>query len=189
MTLREPLVTSVRYRGRRYRLRPSFDRVLAAYKVLQNEEFSQEERADIALSYIVKGRYPVSFDLLNTILESLKAIPTKAGDDDDTPVIDFDIDAPYIYAAFMQAYGIDLYEQQGKLHWQKYAALVASLPTDTRIADIMRIRSQKVPAITRHNREEVENLMRAKARYALPVKNPEKRFEDGLRKMILSMRK
>lgn len=189
MTLREPLVTSVRYRGRRYRLRPSFDRVLAAYKILQNEEFTHQERVDIALSYIVKGRYPISFDLLNAILEALKAIPTKGGDEDETPVIDFDIDAPYIYAAFMQAYGVDLYEEQGKLHWQKYAALIASLPTNTRMADIMRIRAEKVPAANRHNREEIENIMRAKARYALPVKNPEKKFENGLRKMILAMRK
>lgn len=50
-------------------------------------------------------------------------------------LIDYDIDADYIYAAFMQSYGIDLVEAD--LHWHKFLALVMALPEDTMMAKIM----------------------------------------------------
>lgn len=188
MTFREPLVTSVKYKHRRYTLKPSFDHVIAAYKILEDERLTESERVDVALFYLIDGKYPVDYGLLITIFDALKALPKASGDDGD-PVTDFDYDAPYIYASFMQAYGIDLYEQRGILHWQKFCALFASLPQDTRISEIINIRTRPVPEGNPHNRKEIESLMRAKALYRLPVKNPEKKFEDGLRKMVLSLRK
>lgn len=52
-------------------------------------------------------------------------------------------DADYIYSAFVQAYGIDLIDQQGKLHWSKFKALLGSLPKDTMFSQIMQIRGWK----------------------------------------------
>lgn len=49
-------------------------------------------------------------------------------------------DADYIYAAFMQTYRIDLIEEQGKLHWSKFKALLSGLPKDTMFSQIMQIR-------------------------------------------------
>jgi len=52
-------------------------------------------------------------------------------------------DANYIYASFFQAYGIDLIEQQGKLHWEKFQALLAGLPKDTKFKEVLEIRMWK----------------------------------------------
>lgn len=55
-------------------------------------------------------------------------------------------DAEYIFASFMQAYGIDLVEQQGKLHWFKFQALLAGLPENTKFRQVVSIRMWKKPS-------------------------------------------
>lgn len=55
-------------------------------------------------------------------------------------------DAEYIFASFMQAYGIDLVEQQGKLHWFKFQALLSGLPENTKFRQVVSIRMWKKPS-------------------------------------------
>lgn len=58
----------------------------------------------------------------------------------DEVVLDYDIDAPYIYAAFMEQYGIDLLE--ASLHWYKFLALLQGLH-DTELNRIINARLYK----------------------------------------------
>ena len=60
--------------------------------------------------------------------------------DDEEQLMDFEYDAEEIYASFMQAYQMDLVEQQGKLHWFKFKALLSGLPDETPIKRLMHIR-------------------------------------------------
>lgn len=60
--------------------------------------------------------------------------------DDEEELMDFDYDAEEIYASFMQSYHMDLVEQQGKLHWFKFKALLSGLPDETPIKQLMHIR-------------------------------------------------
>lgn len=55
-------------------------------------------------------------------------------------VVNFREDEAIIYASFLQAYGIDLYEV-GYLHWWKFKALVAGIPESTTLGQIMQLRS------------------------------------------------
>ncbi len=55
------------------------------------------------------------------------------------PVLDYELDGPLIYAAFLAEYGIDLCEEE--LHWYKFCALVNGLGEDRRISKIMALRS------------------------------------------------
>lgn len=50
-------------------------------------------------------------------------------------VLDYELDADYIYAAFMSRYGIDLREVEN-LHWHKFLALLSGLKGEL-ICDIM----------------------------------------------------
>lgn len=52
--------------------------------------------------------------------------------------LDYELDADYIYAAFMSQYGIDLCEIE-YLHWHKFLALFKGLK-DEKICDIMQYR-------------------------------------------------
>lgn len=61
---------------------------------------------------------------------------------DSKRILDYEIDGEYIYAAFLQQYGIDLNEE--KLHWHKFKALFKGLNKDCKISEIMRIRAMEI---------------------------------------------
>lgn len=78
---------------------------------------------------------------------------------------DFIQDAPYIYAAYRQAYGIDLFAEQGRLHWWAFLYLFKGLPENTRMMEIIRIRTQPMPKPTKHNAEYRQALSKAKLKW------------------------
>ena len=85
------------------------------------------------------------------------------------PVLDFERDGDYIYASFMQAYRIDLIDEQGRLPWKKFLYLFNGLPVDTKIKQIMRIRQMPVPEYNGKNSKEIQEINEMKSYYALPV--------------------
>lgn len=66
---------------------------------------------------------------------------TPRGKGSPEKLIDYIEDGEYIYASFMQAYGIDLIDT--KMHWWKFKALLLGLPEDTIIKKIMGYRAYK----------------------------------------------
>ena len=103
-------------------------------------------------------------------------------------VVDFSIDAAEIYSSFMRDYGIDLIEEQGKMHWCKFVALFDGLSEDTPIKQIIRIRTQEVPAPNKRNQKQIQRLMELKTLYALPAIQTEQEQADawdGLFDMLL----
>jgi hypothetical protein len=182
-TLYAPLPYSAVFGGKRYKINPYFDCVLEIFSVFQRDDLTELEKVDYALFVLVKGRYPVSGDLLNAVFDAL--IEKPEGRSDEPKSFDFDQDAAYIYAGFRQAYGIDLYNECGKLHWWKFIALFGGLPENTRIREIMVIRARKIPAATKYNGEEIKQLMELKAHYALKLSEEERegQFKKGLQKI------
>ncbi|MGF3141254.1 Gp15 family bacteriophage protein [Facklamia sp. P13064] len=59
----------------------------------------------------------------------------------DEKLIDYNQDSDAIYASFMQVYNIDLIEQQNKLHYAKFKALLDNLPSDCAVGRLVEIRS------------------------------------------------
>lgn len=57
-------------------------------------------------------------------------------------IYSFEYDSEYIYAAFMQAYGIDLADVQ--MHWFKFKALFAALPDECLMSKIMGWRALEI---------------------------------------------
>lgn len=83
---------------------------------------------------------------------------------DTGPAFDYRCDAPYIVAAFQQAYGIDL--TTAKLHWFRFRALFAALPEDTLMAKIINWRTLDLADYEGSMREHYTAL---KERFALPA--------------------
>ena len=83
---------------------------------------------------------------------------------DTGPVFDYRCDAPYIVAAFQQAYGIDLTTE--KMHWFRFRALFAALPEDTLMAKIMGWRSAD---LADYEGSMLEHYAELKERFALPA--------------------
>lgn len=75
-------------------------------------------------------------------------------------------DGEYIVASFQQAYGIDLTDPELKMHWHRFKALFAGLPSDTKMAQIIGYRSydsteaKKKPETVHANLREMWRLPR-----------------------------
>ena len=89
-----------------------------------------------------------------------KEVP-RLEDDGSDRVLDYDIDADYIYSAILQCYGIDLFDKQ--IHWHKVRAMLAAV-NNTRLNDIMQYRGA-----SGKNKE----LAKLKRIWALPEKQSE----------------
>ncbi len=185
-----PLPFSVEFEGKKYKLKPYYDNVLETFSVFHDPGLSDYDKVSYCLWLLVKGRHPVSGELLNAVYDALIEKPKSAGDGPKS--FDFNQDAAYIFAGFQQAYGIDLYSERGKLHWWKFIALFGGLPENTRIREIMSIRMREIPAATKYNGQEIAQLVKLKQQYALIISEEEReeQFQKGLQKIakgIMSM--
>ena len=80
-------------------------------------------------------------------------------------IYDYEYDAPYIYAAFLSQYGIDL-NAVDYLHWWKFQALFKGLESHTKIVEIMGYRAADTRKIK--NKSERERIAKLQRLYAIP---------------------
>lgn len=182
---------SIEFEGNEYAITPAFDNVLNMYEVL--EQADAFDQMDIAHYYLTDGKAPKKAEVIQLVFGVLFP-PVKRKTAVGPKSFDYIQDSSYIYAAFMQAYGIDLIEQQGKMHWWKFNSLLQGLPSDTRFMEIISIRTQPLPKPTKYNAEERQRLLRLKQEYALTISEAErqKNLQEGFTKMahvLLTMAK
>lgn len=154
MRLNDPLVTTFLYEGEEYPIDLAFDNVLDVFDVLDDITLRDYERAEICLALLLDrdvDSYAV-IDLWNFIYETFIHIESKQiieYDRKGNPLlvqkelkqsIDLDKDAEYIFASFQEAYGINLHNEQGKLQWRQFKALLNCLPSETIMQRIAHIR-------------------------------------------------
>lgn len=176
--LTETVSAEVYYKGKRWKVNPSFDTVLAIQELYEEDDLTDFEKMRQAVSMLLvhpnraaklkPGEYK---ELLNVIykecINSKRKGPKRKSR---VPVLDFSLDGEYIYSSFLLDYGIDLIEEQGRLHWKKFIALFQGLSDKTKIRYVMRIRDMDVPVFNGKNMKEITELQEVKSYYALPVK-------------------
>ncbi|HFI2472225.1 TPA: Gp15 family bacteriophage protein [Streptococcus suis] len=175
-----------------YQLLLSFDRVLWVFDMWNKEYIPLELKPKLALAKLTDD---VSFkdmdaeEALNIYVEVFekhiqvtRAIdeverydiegnvmpkkPKEEPDSDDKPLFNIKYDGEYIFSSFMQAYHIDLIEEQGKLHWQKFNALLSGLPDGTKFVEVMKIRAWKPSSA--ESKKEKQKMRELQEQYALP---------------------
>ena len=175
-----------------YQLFLSFDRVLWCFdmwskeyipphlkpklglaKLTNDESFKDVDTVDAMAAYqevfekyirVVKASDEVDrYDIEGNVLPKK---PKDDPDSDEKPLFSIKYDGEYIFSSFMQAYHIDLIEEQGKLHWQKFNALLAGLPDGTKFVEVMKIRAWK-PQKGESNKEK-QRMRKLQEEYALP---------------------
>lgn len=187
-----PLPHTVICRGRRYRLRPAFDRVLKVIALWKEEELTESDKLELSLRSLVRGHVHgdtgAKVELLNTVFDTL-IDGGQSTRENSTPAFDFIQDAGYIYSSFLMDYGLDLYEEQGRLHWWKFLQLFRGLSDRTKIVQVMQIRSRPMPEPTKYNAEERKQLARLKAEYALHFTEAERErhFATGLKHLAATL--
>lgn len=101
------------------------------------EKWHKDEELDIA--FVFSDRVPAisSAEDMQEILNFAypRCVIPKSDGSTSVRVLDYVMDADYIYSAFLGQYGIDLIETE--LHWHKFRALISGLNSSTRLYEIM----------------------------------------------------
>ncbi|WP_342045915.1 Gp15 family bacteriophage protein [Bacillus sp. OTU530] len=159
----------------------SFDNVLRVFELFKDDVFHGYEKVDITLEMLVKEYRSIEeYDLrkkdtlfLYIFKEFLGIDLQKPQDLTNKKTFDFEQDAGIIYASFLHAYNMDLFEQQGKLHWHKFSQLIAHLPEGTKFREVIGIRTMEIPAADKHNTNYRKQVIAVKKVYALQEEQSE----------------
>ena len=180
------------FRENEYRLDLTYDKVLNVKRMYTEkllddadiltgalELFGSPERVVLRLSW------PERSALLEQIFREKIAGRPRPKIGQQKILFDFEEDGEYIYASFMQAYGIDLIDQQGKLPWNRFMALFQGLPSGTKIKEIMRIRDMDIPTPNGKNQKEIRQITELKMYYALGYR--EDNSAEGLDRLFSTL--
>lgn len=188
MRLNDPLKNTLTFDGVKYSVNMSFNNILDVLDVLKDSRLFMGMKLKIIIKLLfgretllpkeywweawkivkenwidVASKESVQYDIMGDPMPVERAAST----------LDFELDAKYIYASFRFA-GINLYQEHGKMHWEEFQALLESLPEDSIIQRIRSIRSQSYEGLSSKQKQE---LMKLKARYALPSAGEEEEDE------------
>ena len=157
---------------------PAFDVVLEIQKLYLEDCLTDYGKIEQALYMLVRNRWNIRLfnpaekvelfeEICKKYIEVKKRPQIKKNP---LPVLDFREDGEYIYASFMQDYHIDLIDEQGRLPWKKFLYLFNGLSSDTKIKQVMQIRSMDVPRYNGKNAKQIQQINELKSYYALQVR-------------------
>lgn len=187
MRLNAPLTTEIEFEGSVYPLDLAFDNVLDVLDTISDKSLMAWEKVDLALNLLV-GESNLTFEkqmelwelILNRhiqigsqekVIYDLEGNPMPTPkSSDDKKSMDLVQDAKYIYASFRQI-GINLFEEQGKMHWEEFQAILESLPDDTILPKIVQIRNWS-PSKGESEKEK-ERMRELQAKYSLSKESRE----------------
>ncbi|MCC2250083.1 bacteriophage Gp15 family protein [Virgibacillus sp. AGTR] len=189
MFLTEQLKDTCTYQGIQLELDLTFDNILFFLEMLKDKELHIIEKILIGLEMLIENFEDIEnlaleekIDLYIYILENELDFVRKDQNDqenqglkDDTQEqeeqedkdYDFNVDGERIYASFLMDYGIDLLEQQGKMHWKKFMSLFSGLSEKTPFMQVVQIRTMDVPSPSKDNQKERNKILSLKRKYAL----------------------
>lgn len=149
-----------------YPYRDDFRLFLKAYEILQDEDIFDEDKIEAICGLIFKDKID-DINLGSRLIRGFfrKYNEGKGGE----ALFSFEQDAEYIYAGFMQAYGINLFTK--KLTIEEFMALLKGLPKGTRFSEVVEIRAMPVPKQTKYNSEQISAILRAKQSVRLKADN------------------
>ena len=123
--------------GKAYLIKTDFREWLKFAKIVESENAILAD-----LLYLFVDEFPqtdFTQELVDFFLNE-NPLPNYT-DGSSEPILDYLIDSEYIYASFMAEYGIDLISAD--LHWHQFKALLIGLPDESKIKEIMGMRSYK----------------------------------------------
>lgn len=187
--LNDPLDDRVSIGDEEHPIYMAFDNVMSALETFDDKELSEAVRLYVFLGIMLHDYdqelistldFETQIDVGKQIIDQINSEPIEnqpvdlEGNPmpqpkrDGEQLVSFLFDAKYIYAAFMQSYGIDLIEQQGSLHWSKFSALLNALPDNTLMRQIIDIRKTDLSEIK--DKDEKKRIKKLKQQFSLEGK-------------------
>ena len=146
-----------------YRINNNHKVYIRALRIARSKDIFDDDKVEVLVPLLFSDPIPDG-EGMQAVLAFFALFADKKAPKE-RAVFDIVQDMDYIYAGFMQAYGIDL--DDSDLTIEKFIALLKGIPSDTRLADIIKIRTMKVPKPTKNNAEQINAIMKAKANFAL----------------------
>lgn len=177
------------YNGKKYKLNLAFDNIINIFDLFKTDILVGSEITQFVLEMLIVNPIGVGYDAVDKIFNDYINIAKKSNDNS-MRVLDYKQDGMYIYSSFMSDYGIDLFEQQGKLHWWKFVSLLGGLSEKSKMREIMSIRSRPLPEQNKYNQKEIANLIELKQYYALDISQEEKQrnFKQGIARLAENLK-
>lgn len=181
------LPTKIEIDNKKYEINSDFRTSVLFELLMQDDSVKKEDKIFMALQLY----YPVIPKNLNEAIEQMlwfyrcgKDITKSKGNGKGksvTQIYSFEYDDDYIYAAFMDQYGIDLQDIE-YLHWWKFKAMFKSLKEENEIVKIMGYRSMDLSKIK--DKEQKSYYKKMQELYKIPVSKDEenklKEIEEAL---------
>lgn len=181
-----PLDDTVEIDGKTYKLDLSFDNVLRLIDMLNDEGLNDITQINLGLEMLLGEKLDYDIAKKEQIFHDIFKATIGKDTEKNQPVdiegnpmpqqkqeriFSLKQDAPYIFAAFYQNYGIDLFEMHGKLHWEKFNALFTALFPSSSFKEIVEIRASELPT-GKGMQKERERLKKLKEYYELKDEEP-----------------
>ena len=180
--LHEKLETEVEIDGEVYEVNLAFDNVMLLLTIVDDRSLTDEEKVDAGIYTLLGTQLELEIDQRVKVFEALMENFIQGSDKrglqvdlegnvmpevNRKPVYDLFHDGEYIYSSFRQAYGMNLLEEQGRLDWREFKALLRDLPDDTKLKQVIDIRTRPYPK-GKGMSEERKQLKELKRAFALP---------------------
>ena len=98
-------------------------------------------------------------------------------------IYSYSYDDEYIFAAFLEQYGVDL-QDIPYLHWWKFKAMFLGLKSDSRIVEIMGYRS--IDITSKMSNEQKQFYRKMKKQFAIPLSQPEREKLNAIEQALLN---
>lgn len=174
--------------GVEYKINTDF-RVWIKFELILTEQIDDTISAEVLAkiqNLIFKDTCPMNEDTVNAILNFYRCgkPPEKhsSGGGNGKAVFDYDYDDGYIYAAFMEQYGIDL--NSTNLHWWKFRAMFQSLNADCMFVKILGYRS--MPITSKMSTADRNFYQRMKKLYSMPLPQSVQEKYNAIEDALLS---
>lgn len=176
-----------KYQGRVVNVNMAFDNILRLFEMFDDESLFEHEKFYIGLEMLTdldeKDIYHMEFDKISALFKyvmkeflGIDLEPKEGQAEGETPTkfMDWKKDAELIYASFFAVYRMDLFEMHGKLHWDKFQALVAHLDDNSPLKQVIGYRTMKLPSEKEAGKDYVQHVRKMKEVYSLEEQTPEK---------------
>ncbi len=166
--LYEKFPDSVELSGKDYPIYTDFKNWLKFFDMLEEKGLSEQEKMLLALRWFQE---PISPELWNEGIQALirfairGEIPEQSRNKGSSKkILSWSFDAPYIYAAFLSEYHIDLLN--ATMHWHLFLALFDALPEDTPIKQRMYYRGINIGEI--RDKNEKKRILKIQRQIKIP---------------------
>ena len=135
---------------------------IRACEVLSDETLLDTDKINILYKLLSKAEIKDKGERVQFVLKYFKLFENTEGGSE--KLFDIEQDRELLYGAFFQAYGLNL--DTADITTGQFLALLRSLPSETRFAEVVKIRGMKLP-VGKGTEKQREEILRAKRSVAL----------------------